>query len=469
MIIKPQPKQELALSSPADILIFGGAAGGGKSWTLLLEHLRHQKNPDFFSVTFRRLSPQITNAGGLWDESRKLYPALRAKPNKTDHEWTFPSGSRAKFAHLQYEDDVLNWQGSQIPLLNFDELTHFTEYQFWYMFSRNRSMSGVRSYVRATTNPDADSWVKDLISWWLDPETGYPILERAGVLRWFIRINGELIWADTKEELAEQFPDLVEELGEHFAKSLTFIPSMLDDNQKLLEADPSYKGTLYALPLVDRMRLLGGNWKVKIEAGKFFNRSWFEIVPRELLPKIDVVCSFWDLAATEQELKSNGKKKNDPDYSARVMIGYSRTAKKFAILDAFQIQAAPAEVERLLRQMAQTDAQFAKTFGARFMLRLEQEPSSAAKREADRLTRELRMLGIRDVDFVRVAKEKFERAKPLAVAAENGEVLVLAGSWNGLFLSHIHNQPDEPHDDLMDAASGSFNELDDDEDLARSF
>jgi predicted phage terminase large subunit-like protein len=469
--IRPQPKQELALSSNADILIFGGGAGGGKSWTLLLESMRHTYNPEFGAVIFRRTSPQITNPGGLWDESNKLFPLVRAKPNQTDHKWTFPSGAIIQFAHLQYEKNLSDWQGSQIAMIGFDELTHFLERQFWYMLSRNRSMSGVKPYIRATCNPDADSWVAKLIAWWIDEETGFPIEERAGVIRWFVRINGELIWSDTKEELADQFPELVEELGEDFAKSITFVPSLVDDNQELLKVDKAYKGNLYALPLVDRMRLLNGNWKVRLEAGKFFNRSWFEIVSREDLPPIDVICSFWDLAATEKEIKgsktSGGNK--DPDYSARVMIGYSRKTKQFVILDAFQIQAPPAEVDRLLKQMAQTDLQFAKTFRARFMLRVELEGGSAAKREAFKLEKEIRQLGIRDVDFIKPRGDKFERAKPQAKAAENGEILVLLGSWNGLYLSHIHNQPDEPHDDLMDAGSGAFNELETDADEARGF
>lgn len=71
----------------------------------------------------------------------------------------------------------------RICFIGFDELTHFSEAQFWYMLSRNRSMSGVRPYVRATTNPDADSWVAKLIDWWIDDVSGYPIPERGGVVR----------------------------------------------------------------------------------------------------------------------------------------------------------------------------------------------------------------------------------------------------------------------------------------------
>jgi Terminase large subunit, T4likevirus-type, N-terminal/Anti-CBASS protein Acb1-like len=202
--IGPQPgPQTQFLSSPADIAIYGGAAGGGKTFAELLEPLRHVSNKDFGAVIFRRTTPQITNEGGLWDESGKLYPMLGAKPNQTDLSWTFPSGATVSFKHLEHEKTVLNWQGSQVPLLCFDELTHFSQKQFWYMLSRNRSMCGVRPYVRATCNPDADSWVAELIAWWINQDTGYPIPERAGVLRWFVRIGDSIIWADRPEDLAE--------------------------------------------------------------------------------------------------------------------------------------------------------------------------------------------------------------------------------------------------------------------------
>jgi hypothetical protein len=75
---------------------------------------------------------------------------------------------------------VYDWQGAQIPLICFDELTHFRAHQFFYMVSRNRSTCGVRPYIRATCNPDADSWVANFLAWWIDPETGFPIPERAG-------------------------------------------------------------------------------------------------------------------------------------------------------------------------------------------------------------------------------------------------------------------------------------------------
>jgi len=176
--------QTAFLRSGADICVYGGAAGGGKTAGLILEPLRHAgRVANFTAVFFRRTMPQITNPGALWDESLKFYPRLGGTPHLRMREWRWPRGGKIKFAHLQFETTVYDWQGAQITLLCFDELTHFSAHQFFYMVSRNRSTCGVRPYIRATCNPDADSWVADFLSWWIDPEVGYPIPERAGVLR----------------------------------------------------------------------------------------------------------------------------------------------------------------------------------------------------------------------------------------------------------------------------------------------
>src|ERR1700709_1584215 len=129
--LKPQEgPQEAFLATCADIALYGGAAGGGKTWALLLEPLRHVGTPDFGAVIFRRNSKQVRNEGGLWDESAKLYPLVGAKPQESILQWKFPSGAKLKFDHLEHEKNKYDWQGSQIPLIGFDELTHFSKSQF---------------------------------------------------------------------------------------------------------------------------------------------------------------------------------------------------------------------------------------------------------------------------------------------------------------------------------------------------
>jgi hypothetical protein len=257
--VRPQPgPQEHFLRSAADIAIYGGATGGGKTWALLLEAVRHQAVPDFTAVLFRRSYPQVTAPGGMWDEAAKLYPLLGATPNRSTLAWQFPSGARVKFGHLQHEDSVYDWQGSQIALIGFDELTHFSQTQFFYLLSRNRSTCGVRPYVRAACNPDAGSWVAEFIAWWIDPTTGFPIPERSGQVRWFVRVGGVFVWGDRPEELRRQYPDSQ-------PKSVTFVPARVHDNRILLAKDPGYLANLHALPPVEQARLLGGNWKVRDE------------------------------------------------------------------------------------------------------------------------------------------------------------------------------------------------------------
>jgi hypothetical protein len=153
--IGPQPgPQQLFLSTSADIAIYGGAAGGGKTFAELLEPVRHIGNKDFGAVIFRRTTPQITNEGALWDESLKLYPLLCGKPRQHELYWTFPAGSTVSFKHLEHESTVLNWQGSQIPLICFDELTHFTQKQFWYRRSEiERSMPPPSGHFRRRLVP----------------------------------------------------------------------------------------------------------------------------------------------------------------------------------------------------------------------------------------------------------------------------------------------------------------------------
>lgn len=271
--IRPQPgPQTLFLASSADIVIYGGAAGGGKTWGILLEPLRHIHNKTFAAAIFRRTSVQIRNPGALWDQSQRLYHYARGRPQLTPvPTWFFPSGSQISFNHLEHDKNVHDYQGAEIPFIGFDELTHFSEEQFWYMVSRNRSTCGVRPYIRATCNPDCDSWVAQFIAWWIDPDTGYPIPERAGIIRWFVRVGDKLIWGESPESLSGYVSPLD---GEPIQpKSVTFIPSRLSDNQVLMKADPGYLANLMALPMVERERLLNGNWKIRWQGQRFFDTA----------------------------------------------------------------------------------------------------------------------------------------------------------------------------------------------------
>ena len=129
--------------------------------------------------------------GSLWDTSIKVYGAAGAKPRLDNLSWTFPPyNTKITFGHLEHEKNMLDWQGAQIAFIGFDELTHFTRKQFFYMLSRNRSGSGVRPYIRATCNPDSDSWVADLLGGPPDGESQHDQGQGSGSTRTAPRRGG---------------------------------------------------------------------------------------------------------------------------------------------------------------------------------------------------------------------------------------------------------------------------------------
>ena len=428
------------LATKADIAIYGGAAGGGKTFAALIEPLRHLGNSVFEAVIFRRTRPQIKQAGGLMVESGKIYPLFGAVPNMTELSWTFPGGMTVKFAQLQHEKSRLEWQGAQIPLIIFDELTHFSESQFFYMISRIRSNSGVPGYVRGTCNPDADSWVAEFIAWWIDSETGLPIPERSGQLRYFVRDGDRIVWGSSHAELREQFPHWSDDAFR--PKSVTFIAATVYDNKKLLENDPEYLSNLMSLPLVEREQLLGGNWKIKFAAGLVFKEHWFEVV--EAAPADAVAVTAWDFAATK---KSAENKK--PDYTVSLKISRDRKTRIFYVERVNRFRGSELEVQTALINTARQD-------GKRVGVRFPKDPGQAGKFQTAAFISSLAGF---DVRASREEGDKITRAKPASAQAEAGNIKVVAGAWVREFLSELAQFPDGDFDDQVDALSRGFNDL----------
>lgn len=420
------------LKSTADIAFYGGSAGGGKTYAALLEPLYHLHVKDFGCTIFRKTSVMVRNQGGLWDTSLNIYsnPRLQGVPKETTLEWNFPNQVQIKFAHLQYDSDVLGYQSSQIPLIIFDELTHFSEYQFEYMFSRNRSVCGVKPYIRATLNPDADSWVKKWIQWYIDEETGLAIPERSGVIRWFIKINDTKIWASTKEELLEKYP-------ESLPKSFTFITASIYDNKILLEVDKGYLANLQALGRVERERLLNGNWNIRPSSGLYFQKGYFEIV--DAVPMTKKKVRYWDRAATKKT------DSNDPDYTVGIRIEKDSNNILY-VTDMIRIQDSPLGVQTVIKNTAIRD-----TIAVR--IGIEEDPGQAGVSEAEHLTRLLQGFNVRRN---KVMKDKVTRATPVSAQAEAGNIKIVRAKWNDDFFRELENFPEANHDDIVDALSGAF-------------
>jgi len=441
VVIAPQPgPQTTFLGSKADITIYGGAAGGGKTRGTLMFPLKHiVKNPapGFRAVIFRRTYNLITQAGGIWDESFQIYPYLGAVSTESPYPtWRWDKlDIEVVFAHMQHHPkDTYAKKGMQAELIAFEELTEFEEEQFFYMISRNRSRCGVKPQMIATTNPEYDSWVRILLSPWIDPAYDGERAE-SGEVRYFVRGDDNVIrWLKD----GETHPD---------ALSMTFIAASLDDNPALKANDPSYERRLNALPLVERLKLKYGDWFARKVAGKVFKRHWFKVID---VPPADIVkwVRFWDFAATEDErTEQKNQEKGGPDYTASVLIG--KTARNsFVVLHAMWDRLSPLQADEAAKNLAAQD-------GKRVSQRMEQEPGASGKRDVAHFRRHVFFSN--DFRGVLSMGDKLERSRIPSSHVEQGNVEVLRADWNAGFFNFLEAFPSaKVHDDVVDAFDGSM-------------
>ena len=412
--------------------------------------LRYKNVRNFTCTIFRKNFNQIFSQGGLWDEAEKMYRGIQGSQKKPgDAAWVFNGKdgaplSRVDFRHIERYDEVHKFQGSQVAELCFDELTHFDRDTFFYMLSRNRSTCGVKPFVRATCNPDADSWVAEFIEWWIDHDTGYPIKERSGVLRYFVRRDDQIYWANTKRELWEQF-DLVTDEERAEPRSVTFIMSSIYDNQELLKANPQYLANLKALATIERERLLMGNWKIKPSAGLYFKREQLGNILQIIPDDVTTWVRCWDLAATEKD------ENNDPAYTAGVLMG-KRKNGRYIVADVVNRALSASDVRNIIKLTAQAD-------NAKFKhvrIRLPQDPGQAGKDQAQSY---VKFLSGFDVTAVLESGSKESRATPMAAQWQAGNFDIVYGAWNDAYLTQLEGFPDAKLKDMVDASANGFAEL----------
>jgi phage terminase large subunit-like protein len=427
VIFAPQPgPQEAFMASTADIAILGGSAGGGKTFAVLLWLAALSSIKDFCAVVFRRVAPDLTGGGSIWEESQEIFRAMGGQPRQSPNlDWRFPSGALVEFRHLQHASDVYSHQGKQYATVVFEELPQFEESQFWYLVSRLRTKSRVRAHLRATCNPDPDSFVRALIDWWIDPD-GFPIRERSGLLRWFVRDpRGELHWFDTREAAVADFP-------KSKPLSLTFIPATLSDNPK---GDPTYRERLEALPLVERARLLGGNWNIRKTAGTVLRREWFQIVdspPGQVLRSV----RGWDKGATVGGDWTRGAK-------------WCALSHGYYLADMASVRGTPGEVFAKMRACAEQD-------GLTTRVAIWQDPGQAGIVDVDTTREQIKGYAL---DVHKAASSKVSYAEQWGVIAEKGSkgegppVYIQRAAWNEAFLAEVDAFPGGKHDDQVDAVS----------------
>ena len=259
-------------------------------------------------------------------------------------------------------------------------------------------------------------------------------------------------WTDTRQEAVEVAVEngIGREQAETMPKSVTFIASTLQDNKILMKNDPSYLANLQALPLVDRERLLYGNWKIKAAAGLMFKRTQVNMV--EKIPD-DVIlwCRGWDLAATSEDEDGN------PAYTAGVLLG-KRKNGRYIFADVINKRLAASDVRKLVLMTAQSDR---ATYG-RVCQRLPQDPGQAGKEQAQSY---LKMLSGFIVKIMPESGDKVTRAEPLSAMWQGTETMdvgfvdVLIADWNGMFFNQYESFPQSDFKDMVDAGANAFNTI----------
>ena len=168
---KPNSKpQEEFMRSSVDELLYGGAAGGGKSEVLMMEGLRYKDNPKAHAIYFRRTFPELEMS--IIPRSKEIFPKFGAKYNDAKHYWRFPSGFIFRFGYMENDDTAFKYQSAEFTYIAFDELTHFTQFQYEYLKSRARTKDPrIEVEIRAASNPGGvgHNWVKDYFMPHKDP------------------------------------------------------------------------------------------------------------------------------------------------------------------------------------------------------------------------------------------------------------------------------------------------------------
>lgn len=431
------PPQTRFLATTAYEALYGGAAGGGKSDALLMGALRYVHVPRYRALLLRRTFPDLERS--LIDKSLQMYPMLPERPeyNKTSHRWDFPSGSQIHFGHLQYETDVQQYQSSEWQYMGFDELTHFTAYQFKYMLSRLRvaivpGQPDIPVRVRAATNPGGvgAAWVFERYAPWLWQPPGTPELRiwsgpraKSGeTLYYILHDDGREEWV--KEKTPETF-------------SRVFVGARATDNPAL---SPQYIASLNMQDPLTRAQLKDGSWLARAAAGVLFQAGWFKYLDQKPANFSQIVRR-WDFAATEPT-----KEFSDPDWTRGVKMGKTRD-NKFVVLDVRSCRKRPAGVEELVTQTARED-------GRGVRIDVPDDPGSAGKTVAEHY---VSLLAGYDVHAIKETGDKETRARPYSAQVEGGNVYLLRGPWNHEYVTELEAFPTEGiHDDLVDASSGAF-------------
>lgn len=401
----PTPKQTaFLLMNEVREILYGGAAGGGKSVGQLMAALQFVDVPGYSAILFRKTYADLSLPNALIDMSKQWLAAFiesgEVHWSEKDKKYTFPSGATLSFGYLENPNDCYRYQGAEFQYIGMDEVTHIHPSNYRYLFSRLRKPKtlDVPLRFRATANPGG--------------EFGEYYYER-------FFVEGE-------------------------EKGRVFISAGLDDNPHLDKEE--YIKSLDELDPIERERLLNGNWTVKAE-GDMFKRDWFPIVPDDDVPVGASYVRFWDMASTNPATMRTRKRRNtDPDYTVGFKLAMYQGM--YWIVDIVRDRMSPAESEAMIKATAEGD-------GYSCAVRMEQEPGSSGAITIDHYARDV--LQGYNFDGVLSSGSKVERAKTASAAAQRGNVLITKRCRNKLaFFDEADVFPFGMHDDTVDGFSGAF-------------
>jgi predicted phage terminase large subunit-like protein len=361
--------------------------------------LQYVTEPDYAALILRRTFRQLSLEDAIMDRAERWLSLTDAKWEGTDKRWRFPSGATLTFGYLDTERDKYQYQSAAFQTICFDELSQFPQSQYTYLFSRLTRLEGstIPLRMRAASNPG---------------DIGHNFVKARFITPPYAEMK---------------------------ARGRFFVPALLEDNPHVDQQ--AYEDSLIELDPVSYEQLRHGNWDISI-AGNMFKRESFDIIAGAP-PRLQQV-RYWDPAASEQ------KKNEDPDWTVGALMSASNG--QYYIKSIVRFQKTPANTEKIIKQTAEID-------GIETKIIMEQEPGASGLIAIDHYARDI----LQGYAFagLKSTGSKVVRAQPFSAAVENGNVKICKDcQWiEDMLYELVAFQTKGIHDDIVDALSGAFTQL----------